>query len=456
MSVRGTRLPYRAGFVAAAILALALSGCAEAIVSHGQVNRDQADKIKIGLQQLRGLEFKYPVPLVVMSQQDAGQVLEAEMNQRQSDAQLAIEARVGEMIGLYPEGIDLKAATMSMLQSEIIGFYDAPNQRMIVVQDRTRLGLLSAIGGLLRHRDVRGEMLLAHELTHALQDQHFEIHAALERIKDNDDRDLALKSVAEGDATLAGFSYIKGGTNEASVQDLLGRLDALPHAFAEQSPNVPAGLLDPMEFQYDEGTRFVVEAWRRGGWAGVNALYGKPPLSTQQVADPSLYFDRFTPPARINIAGYEAAMAGWRPAFENTYGALTMRIILREHPDGAAQVALARAWAGDRMVVLERGDQLALLWIVVMADGESAAEFTRAYGVVLDRIARSSAGGKDTQAHRVAVRGTAVLIAIGGAAAKFDELAPAVWRASTIDSGGERNQASSDSRALAINSRSPR
>ena len=76
----------------------------------------------------------------------------------------------------------------------------------------------------MAQRDITGEMILAHELTHALQDQHFHLEHMMDAVKDNDDRDLALKALAEGDATLSGFGYVNGKLDNATINTILLRL----------------------------------------------------------------------------------------------------------------------------------------------------------------------------------------------------------------------------------------
>ena len=156
----------------------------------------------------------------------------------------------------------------------------------------------------------------------------------------------------------------------------------------------------------------------------MNALYRNPPLSTREILDPALYFSHSSPLA-ITVGGWTRALMGWREVAEDTYGELLLRVILTRSPGDQAGAALARAWRGDRMTVLQNGGATTIIWIVVLSDYTSAAAFTQAYEGILDRIAT---GG----AHHVERRGTAVLAIIGPGAMQSAELAPAVWRASVI------------------------
>jgi len=80
--------------------------------------------------------------------------------------------------------------------------------------------------------------------------------------------------------------------DDSTADALANNLKQLPQALAVQAPNTPEGLSVPLLFQYSDGVRFVAEAYRRGGWPAVDALYRKPPESTHQILHPALYFDR--------------------------------------------------------------------------------------------------------------------------------------------------------------------
>jgi hypothetical protein len=413
----------------AALLALTLAGCASAVVSGGRVNLRRVDRIYSDVQELRQLNFKSDVPLVLMDQGQADLVMEREFADHHGEAELQRAAEVGALTGLYPAGINLKSQTMRVLSSQVVAFYDPQDQKMILVKGKTQPSLWSRIMGFFfKRKDPRSDMLVAHELTHALQDQYFGVHAKLDRITDNDDRALALKSVIEGDATLVGYGYTSGIVNAETIDTLLVHLGDMPKIFDVQSPDTPVALRDSLIFQYTDGTRFVAEVYQRGGWNAVNALCGKPPLSTREIIDPTLYFIHSVPLA-ITVRGWAPALRGWREVAENTYGELLLRSILTRGMGSQSGTVLARAWRGDRMAVLQSGvGATTVIWIVALSDDTNAAAFAQAYQGTLDRV---SVGGVPA-AHHVERRGTAVLAIIGAGAAQSAKLAPAVWRRSVI------------------------
>ncbi|MGH7915732.1 MAG: hypothetical protein ACREPW_13960 [Candidatus Binataceae bacterium] len=424
MHLRHSRRLHRS----AALILLAFAGCAYAVVSGGKVNLERAERIYSDVQELRQLNFKTEVPLVLMDPGQANRVLEREVAGNHDKAQMQRAAAVGVLTGLYAPGTDLRAQAMRVLNSQIVGFYDPLDREMILVKGKSHRSLWSGITGFFTRHDSTGEMLVAHELTHALQDQYFGIHAALDRITGNDDRRLALKSLAEGDATLVGYGYISGRIDAAAIGTMLTHLGDMPKLFDVQSPGTPAALRDSLIFEYSAGSRFVGEAYQRGGWNAVNALYDSPPLSTRQVLDPALYFNHPSPPLAITIGGWAPVLRGWHEIAGNTYGELLLRVILTRGSDGQAEAGLARGWRGDRMVVLQKSGVPTVIWIVAFNDDATAASFARIYEAILERAA---IGGAPSP-HHVERRATAVLAIIGPGAAQSAELAPAVWRASVI------------------------
>src|SRR6185437_9509452 len=161
--------------------------------------------------------------------------------------------------------------------------------------------------------------------------------------------------------------------NEQTAQTIVEHFAATPENFQPESGGAPLALSGPMMFQYSAGTRFVAEAWRRGGWAAVDVLYRNPPWSSQQIIEPALYFDDPAPRLKITVAGYQHVLAGWKKVDQDTFGELLLRIMLeRNLPAHSPALLLPQAWAGDRMVTLQREGALTLLWLIVIHDQASA------------------------------------------------------------------------------------
>src|SRR5262249_30191224 len=151
-------------------------------------------------------------------------------------------------------------------------------------------------------RDFVGEVLVAHELTHALQDQHFGLPTESEPITDaNGDRTIARRALVEGDATLASTAYLAGNLDRGTALRLSDEGAGIPEELARRPPDVPDVIRSSMAFQYNQGTNFAVGASLRGGWPAVDAAHRDPPASSEQVLHNEKYFEHREPPVEVTL-----------------------------------------------------------------------------------------------------------------------------------------------------------
>ena len=423
----------RRRFAIAAGIAMLFAGCAYALVSGNTLNQPKVDKVEQGIQKIRQLNFLKPVPVVIKSRDEAEHQMEADLMRDYTDNQLHADGVAGELVGLYPTGMDLKAESLKLLRNQVAGFYDPHSKEMVMVSGATDLGFFMNATQFVAQRDVGGEMVLAHEFTHALQDQHFDLDKKLDAVKNNDDRALALKCVAEGDATLAGYAYVAGRMDDSVASALLSHLSEIASALAAQAPGTPEGLAEPLIFQYSDGVKFVAEAYHRGGWSAVDALYATPPLSSHQVMHSADYFEHRTVPLDVSVQGYEQALPGWKKVDDDTYGELMLRIILERNVGKTSpEVRLAQGWTGDQIIILQSHEEISAIWMIVFTNAATATKFATVYATALAKIPANR--------HQVESRDRVVLVVVGAAAQSMESLAPSVWAASSF--GAEPRAAS--------------
>ncbi|HXL86699.1 MAG TPA: hypothetical protein VN927_05785, partial [Gemmatimonadaceae bacterium] len=171
----------------------------------GALTPAQVDRIVAGIQMLRELKFKSKVPISYLTPDQIALRIKAEIKRQKLSGSLALEAKAGAMLGLYPPNFDLAEVSVGMLKRQIAGFYDPRKKDLVIVESPLAKGV-----NITRVQKLETVNVVAHELTHGLQDQHFNIGATLEQAKNDDDRSVAMRAVIEGDATLAGFGFIAG------------------------------------------------------------------------------------------------------------------------------------------------------------------------------------------------------------------------------------------------------
>ena len=426
-------------FALAAGLFAALGTCAFGYGDGFEPVAVDSNRVEAGIQRIRELKLKRQVPLHHRTRAQVAQTMLSEIEKTPTEQNRdAAEATAGSMLGRYHRTTDANADSVKMFLSQVAAFYDHRKKEMVILE--TPRHAAEEFGfRFVTSEDFRDSMVLAHELTHALQDQDLGMGAHMESISDNSDALLAFKSLVEGDATLAGFAYVRGGMDDTLADFITAHFNDLPQIKAAREKNVPDFLSVPFIFQYAQGCAFVREAYRRGGWDAVDAAFRNPPESSQQIIDPTLYFDRMTRPLQIRLAGYQKSLPGWSKVLEDSYGELALRLILQNSfGRDSSQVDIAQRWTGDRMVVLSRARDYTVIWMVAFNDEQGAALFADFYRQVLDRVD----GPKNLQGildqvngptpHDLEQVGNRVLVVVGPGAVKFHNLAPEIWMASQV------------------------
>ena len=410
------------GSVTFAILIALIAVCSWAQLPSGAISPVQVQQIVAGIQVMRELKFKSRVPISYLTPDQAATRVRAEIERENHDELIALEAKAGAMLGLYPPGFDVKDVTLSMLKNQLGGFYDPHKKDLVIIESPPAKGAT-----ITRVQKIETVNVIAHELTHGLQDQNYNIGSILEQAKDDDDRAVAMSAVVEGDATLAAFGFIAGGMDDRVLDVFVKHIPDMEKEFAEKSRDVPLGVREPFIFKSMYGARFVADAYHRNGWGGVDALFQHPPQSTQQILNPWMYFDRSSPRPEVHLAGYEKVLSGWKRSEVSSFGELMLRVVIQSTlGKDSAYVALSNSWGGDSAVILSNGRSVTVLWMVAFTNEDSAATFADAYGGALDKI-----NGART-AHRVERNVNEVLVMVGDGAMRFHEFLPEVWKESTI------------------------
>jgi hypothetical protein len=370
-------------FAIIVILTVVLAGCALLFDSGpsepaAPLRPDPIARIVERVERERGLEFtREPDPLTVTPRQAREEGLEA-LDEDYPPARRRADAQMLTMLGLLAPGTDLGDAAASTYGESVAGYYDPRSGRMRIVE------------GAQTANRVLYEMTVAHELTHALEDQRFDFD--LERLAAGDDAALAYTALIEGTATALMYRYV---ARRFAAQETFGGLAA--SAF-QPTGDLPPFLMAQLVFPYTAGEAFVQRLLELGNgkWTVVDAaLRFRPPASTEQVIHPEAYVE-VEQPERVSLRAPVAALGdGWTAIRRGTLGEwLTARVLARA--GGTSSAAAAAGWGGDRYALLARGRDRALVarwtWDSARDEDEFVAAL-RAWGG--EGLPDSTAAGTD-------------------------------------------------------------
>jgi hypothetical protein len=263
------------------------------------------------VERTRGLRFRRPVRVELL----ADRAFVARLHAAGDVDVASIKGPTLVALGLIGPGVDLPTALSKLLDAGVVGFYDTETHRLFV--RRARL-------------DRFARTVLAHELTHALQDQHF---------------GLTRFDALTGDEGNAATALIEG--DAVWVEDRYAAAEAGrdPGAGSSGTRGVPpVALVQLLSFPYRDGPRFVDALRARGGSHAVDAAFRAPPVSTEQIFHPARYFDRDGP------AAVRTPSAGGRIEDRGSVGELGLRVMLTGALPSGTVDAAATGWGGDRYV----------------------------------------------------------------------------------------------------------
>lgn len=314
---------------------------------------------------IRGDEFKRPVAVRIEDTAGFIDYAKDRMERTTTEDQMWADEVVMKALGVFPAEKDMLKTQMELLESQVGGFYDPQTDSF---------ALMKAFDGGL------AKVILAHELTHALDDQLYDIDGMLEKLEGNADAQLAYHAVVEGSgtATMADWVLAHMG-EEITMEDMTANAD-MGTAGLEDAP---AALWKPLMMVYLRGAAFLKRSDNVG--AGQNPMqkidradleraFTNPPRSTEQVLHPEKYWDEkyLDEPKPVEIDTTAAEADGWTLVSKQTLGEAVLALATsRENERGGLDVSnqfsifgvrytnrAAEGWGGDRYIVMKKGEQV--------------------------------------------------------------------------------------------------
>lgn len=227
--------------------------------------------------------------------------------------------------------LDLFNLYIDLLTERVLGYYDPETKELYVVNDQPELSALA-------------EMTVAHEMVHAIQDQHTDL-LSLDDDEVDGDRALAHSALIEGDAEVTATRYVLQYFDRAQLMDLTTESGS---ASSDVLDSAPAYIRETLYFPYVQGVEFATQLYQLRGVDGQTAALTDPPSSSEQILHPEKYLDERDEPLTVVIQDLEPILGeGWSAARTDSIGEFDLRVLLRENGAQDADGAAA-GWGGGQ------------------------------------------------------------------------------------------------------------
>ncbi len=339
-----------------------------------------ADDIAVRVSKIRGLELKKKVKKGIKTKAGLRKTLVRKIAEELTDDQIVSEANVFKKLRLIPQDMDYKKMLLDVLTEQVAGFYD-PDAKELYVMTGVPLSLQKPA--------------MAHELFHAIQDQHFDLTTLQGPFTpmENADFSMARSALIEGDATVLMYDYSMNtpiGSSVAENPMVVGMLQGLGFqeiAEMEKMMGTPEGgsslsdsalasapqvFRESLIFPYFAGMNFVVAVKTGRSWKEFDEVYSNPPVSTEQILHPDKYFSGDVP----TLLEFNAALPGYQINFDSTWGEFQWSVFFKTHKLEKEVAAIAAAgWDGDRVIGMKKGDDTLVVAATVWDTDEDASDF---------------------------------------------------------------------------------
>ena len=377
-------------------LAAAPAPATTAAPDMAQVVKEVAKQVEA----LRGWTFKQPVEKRSCTPQEALAYVKREIQEQAPPERIGKIQAFLRTVGLLPPDCDLKKTLLDLLEEQVGGYYDTKTKALYLVERGEKMP------------DLVVRILIAHELTHALDDQHVGLDAFMKSLLgQSEDLDLVATSVTEGSATSLMTQYMMRA--QLSGRFDMGGLQAYAMKEAERGKVFATAprYFSTMLATYLCGMTFLTRGNLLAAALGDNRTVGTnlmaaakdPPKSTEQILHPEKYWDPATRDDPVVVADAAAAGMLQKPGrwvvHTNTVGEMLcailtapqgsqMNLLMMQMADSWTNAA-AKGWGGDRFYLLASGASaeaagatladLRAVWFTLWDTETDRDEFVAAY-----------------------------------------------------------------------------
>src|SRR5882724_7622199 len=342
------------------------------------------------------LPVKHDVKKAIVSREQVGKYIDDKFKDDVDRIRFERSELVLKKFGLLPRKFDLHNFLIKLLSEQVAGYYDEKSKTM---------NLLDWIDPEMQRP------VMAHELTHALQDQSFDLAKMtkhdeeiekrgledLDAMIKNDEESTCRSAVLEGQAMIVLLDYIlaPAGRNAETAPQMVDMM-AASMAKSQDSPvfdSAPLLLQEELTFPYKQGMVFIKELLVSGGKKlAYTGVLGRMPQTTREVLEPKEYLaGHREPPLLLPDLGF--LKKDFEPFDAGAVGELDVNILLKMYTEEAAANRLSPEWrggsyyaAGRKKAKPEDGNSTAhigLFYVSKWSSDAAAQEFAKVYGSAL-------------------------------------------------------------------------
>ena len=352
-----------------------------------------------------GLPFKTPPKVETRSKEQVREFVTKQFTDSLAMHDIAGQEAAYKRLGMIPDTLKLQPFLTSLLEEQIVGFYD-PHTKVLYVVDGAPKDMAA--------------LTITHELVHALQDQYISLDS-VQKIRDDNDRLSAAQSVFEGQAVYEQISIMLGGSNIAI--NLPGGWDRIREMIQENKSSMPIFAAAPkviqetLIFPYLSGAEFYRNFKERKHGT---SIYTDMPVSTEQIIHPAAFFVNRDNPTKVGLG----TLGNATKVYENDLGEFETRLFLfQQLNDQNEAVRGATGWDGDRYAVVNTPQGQGIVWLTVWDSPVDAGEFFHLTGQAVEKrystkaaagsselIKKYSAAGRAVQLSTMEIQGRPVVI----------------------------------------------
>ncbi|CUR58548.1 hypothetical protein NOCA2500025 [metagenome] len=294
-------------------------------------------------ERLRGLMFLHPVAVRFLPAAQFERTMRADREELSDEdlADLEDTTALLRAVGLLQGDVDLFDTVNDLQTGGTLAYYSFEDQT-ITIRGRT----LSP--------SVRSTVV--HELTHALQDQHFSIGERMQELAAAEDdghpASEILDSLIEGDAERVQTRYRESlTTKQRAALDADTKKEG--DRAAQRLQGIPKVLLTMFTSSYTFGQALVQLADADGGNRAVDDLFRRPPTHELALLDPFTVLAHDNDAVQVDVP---ALRAGEKEVSSGEFGVMTWYFVLAERMPLADALAAAEGWGGDSSLDYEDAD----------------------------------------------------------------------------------------------------